>query len=309
MRSIFEFSSSGREIIPRFNIAPTTQIPVIRLREDGQRELIEMRWGLVPLWSRPGDKLPLLINARAETVSSKPAFREAFKSRRCIVPASGYYEWQKLPGGAKQPFYITRRDGLPIGFAGLWENAKEVHGTVAIVTTAASEETQQIHDRMPVILGKPDFARWLASEPLGKQEAGRLLASPPAGSLVAWAVSTRVNNVRHDDAGLINEIEPGESVDDRPFLSLRNWKASPCSRLFWGEQQAAVGNRRGGLYFLLHPKSPGLADEGELGFMKSVEAQFEKIVVAKAKGAGEQTANLAIDSFHLCAGQTGVVKA
>ena len=208
LEEYFEFSSSGREIIPRFNIAPTTQIPVIRLREDGQRELIEMRWGLVPLWSRPGDKQPLLINARAETVSSKPAFREAFKSRRCIVPASGYYEWQKLPGGPKQPFYITRRDGLPIGFAGLWENAKEVHGTVAIVTTAASEETQQIRDRMPVILGKPDFARWLASEPLGKQEAGRLLASPPAGSLVAWAVSTRVNNVRHDDAGLINEMSP-----------------------------------------------------------------------------------------------------
>ena len=148
LEEYFEFSFSGRQIIPRFNVAPTTQIPVIRLRQDGRSELIEMRWGLVPLWSRPEDKLLLMINARAETVSSTPAFREAFKRRRCIVPASGYYEWQKLPGGAKQPFYITRRDRQPIGFAGLWENAKEVHGTTAIVTTAASEETREIHDRM-----------------------------------------------------------------------------------------------------------------------------------------------------------------
>jgi putative SOS response-associated peptidase YedK len=161
---------------------------------------------LVPFWSRPWDKLALMINARAETLSSKPAFRDAFKSRRCIVPASGYYEWQKRPGGPKQPFYITRRDRQPIGFAGLWEKAKEVHGTAAIVTTTASEETEQIHDRMPVILEKPDFARWLASEPLATQEAQRLLAPPPAGSLIACEVSSRVNNVRNDEPGLIEEI-------------------------------------------------------------------------------------------------------
>jgi putative SOS response-associated peptidase YedK len=181
---------------------------VIRLREDGQRELIDMRWGLVPIWSKPGDNLPLMINARAESVSSKPAFRDAFKRRRCIVPASGYYEWQKLPGGAKQPFYISRSDGQPIGFAGLWENAKEEHGTAAIVTTAASEETQEIHDRMPVILEKPDFARWLVSEPLAREEAERLLAPSPPGSLVARPVSSRVNTVRNDDESLIEEISP-----------------------------------------------------------------------------------------------------
>jgi len=188
--------------------------------------LIDMRWGLVPIWSKPGDKLPVMINARAETVSSKPAFRDAFRRRRCIVPASGYYEWQKLLGGAKQPFYITRRNGQPIGFAGLWENAKEEHGTAAIVTTAASEETQEIHDRMPVILEKPDFARWLVSEPLATQEAHRLLAPPPAGSLIAWEVSSRVNNVRNDDPGLIEEISQASARDGFP---LRNSKASPCS--------------------------------------------------------------------------------
>jgi putative SOS response-associated peptidase YedK len=206
LAEFFEFSFSGHQILPRFNVTPTTQIPVIRLREDGQRELIEMRWGLVPFWSKPGDQLPLMINARAETLSDKPAFRDAFRHRRCIVPASGYYEWKKLPGGAKQPFYITRHDGLPIAFAGLWENAKVEHGTAAIVTTAASEETQQIHDRMPVILEKPDFPRWLAPEPLAMQEAERLLAPSPPGSLVARPVSSRVNDVHNDDADLIDEI-------------------------------------------------------------------------------------------------------
>ena len=210
LEEFFEFSFAGHQIIPpRFNVAPTTQIPVIWLDEDGKRQLIELKWGLVPFWSKPGDKLPLLINARAEPLSSKPAFRDAFKRRRCIVPASGYYEWQKRLGGPKQPFYITRRDGQPIGFAGLWENSKEKHGTSAIVTTAASEETQQIHDRMPVILEKPDFARWLASEPLATQEAQRLLATPPEGSLIAWKVSSRVNNVQNEDLGLIEEINPG----------------------------------------------------------------------------------------------------
>ena len=149
-----------------------------------------------------------MINARAESVSSKPAFGDAFKRRRCIVPASGYYEWQKLPGGAKQPFYISRSDGQPIGFAGLWENATQEHGTAAIVTTAASEETQEIHDRMPVILEKPDFARWLVSEPLAREEAERLLAPSPTGSLVARAVSSRVNTVRNDDESLIEQINP-----------------------------------------------------------------------------------------------------
>ena len=182
---------------------------MIRLREDGQRELIDVRWGLVPFWSKPGDQLPLLINARAETLSSKPAFRDAFQRRRCIVPASGYYEWQKLPGGAKQPFYITRRDGLPIAFAGLWEHAKQEHGSAAIVTTAASEETRQIHDRMPLILKKSDFPRWLASQPLTKQEAESLLMPSPAGSLVARPVSSRVNSARNDDASLIDEIQSG----------------------------------------------------------------------------------------------------
>jgi len=209
LKDFFEFSFAGHQIIPpRFNVAPTTQIPVIRLGEDGERELIQLRWGLVPFWSKPWDKLPLMINARAETLSSKPAFCDAFKSRRCIVPASGYYEWQKRPGGPKQPFYITRRDRQPIGFAGLWENAKEVHGTATIVTTAASEETQEIHDRMPVILEKPDFARWLVSEPLAREEAERLLAPSPPGSLVARPVSSRVNTVRNDDESLIEQISP-----------------------------------------------------------------------------------------------------
>ena len=126
--------------------------------------------------------------------------------------ASGYLV--ETSRWAKQPFYITRRDGLPIAFAGLWENAKELHGTAAIVTTAASEETQPIHDRMPVILEKPDFPRWLASQSLTKQEAESLLRPSPAGSLVARPVSSRVNNVRNDDASLIDEIQSSSGLID-----------------------------------------------------------------------------------------------
>src|SRR5882724_7322378 len=144
LEEFFEFSFSGHQIIPpRFNVAPTTQIPVIRLGGDGERELIQLRWGLVPFWSKPWDKLPLMINARAETLSSKPAFRDAFKRGRCIVPATGYYEWQKRPGAQSSPFTSPAANRQPIGFAGLWESAKEVHGTVAIVTTTASEETSK----------------------------------------------------------------------------------------------------------------------------------------------------------------------
>ena len=163
LEEYFEFSFTGHQIIPRFNIAPNAKIPVIRLREDGQRELIDMRWGLVPIWSKPGEKLPLMINARAEMVSSKPAFRDAFKRRRCIVPASGYYEWQKLPGGEKQPFY-----NQPQRWATHWVcwPLGECEGRARDRRhrdNSGSEETQEIHDRMPVILEKPDFARWLVS--------------------------------------------------------------------------------------------------------------------------------------------------
>jgi putative SOS response-associated peptidase YedK len=127
----------------RFNIAPTTGIAVIR-QEETARELVEMRWGLLPSWAKPDSKLPLMINARADTIASKPAFRSAFKTRRCIVPATGYFEWKKLPDGTKQPFYFTRDETF--AFAAIWEGE-----TVATITTEPNKEAAQVHNRMPVI--------------------------------------------------------------------------------------------------------------------------------------------------------------
>ncbi len=147
-----------------------------------------------------------LKQARIPRCVSTPALH---RSRQWILRVA------ETSGGAKQPFYITRRDGLPIAFAGLWENAKELLGTAAIVTTAASEETRQIHDRMPVIIEKPDFPRWLASQSLTKREAEKLFRPSPVGSLLTRPVSSRVNNVRNDDASLIDEIQ---SIQPQSFL-------------------------------------------------------------------------------------------
>ena len=207
LEEFFEFSFTGNQILPRFNIAPSTQIPVIRLREDGQRELIDVRWGLVPSWSRPGDQLPLLINARAETLSSKPRSAMRFNVGAASFLPVDTTSGRNFPVVQSSPFTSSVAMGSPSRLLVFGRDAKELYGTAAIVTTAASVETQPIHDRMPVILEKPDFQRWLASQSLTKQEAENLLRPSPAGSLVARPVSSRVNNVRNDDASLIDEIQ------------------------------------------------------------------------------------------------------
>lgn len=203
--SFFEINDIRIPWKPNYNVAPTTQIPVIRSEDDGMRELIEMRWGLIPFWSKPDAKLPMMINARAETVSSKPSYRSAFKSRRCLVPASGYYEWKKLAGGTKQPFYFQRSDGHSIAFAGIWDGA-----TVATITTTPNEEAAPVHDRMPVILEKENFARFLNPEPLSEEEQKRLLAPSPNGTLVTWPVDRAVGNVRNNDRALIDPLPKQE---------------------------------------------------------------------------------------------------
>src|SRR5262245_58635019 len=137
---------------PRYNIAPTQPVPVVRAPA-GARELTTLRWGLPASW--PGAP-PALINARAESAADKPTFRDAFRRRRCLVPFSGFYEWQKLPGGRKQPFLFRRPDGAPFAVAGLWER-----DACALLTTAADAVVAPVHDRMPLILARADFARWL----------------------------------------------------------------------------------------------------------------------------------------------------
>ena len=216
----------GDEPRPRYNIGPTTDNPVVRIRAGGDgaghRQIELLHWGLVPSWAKDPSVGNRMFNARAESVSDKPAFRRALDRRRCLVPASGFFEWQKVPGtGAKpqkspkQPFYITPRDGSVMAFAGLWEywkkagaDAPEAVVSYTILTTEAVGQMQAIHDRMPLILPAADWDTWL-DESLDGDAVARLL-EPPSPDLVAQLefrpVDQRVGNVRNDDAAILEPI-------------------------------------------------------------------------------------------------------
>jgi putative SOS response-associated peptidase YedK len=189
----------------RYNIAPTQEAPVIRLA-DGNRELAMLRWGLVPSWAKDlavGNKM---INARAESVAEKPAFRQALEKRRCIVPATGFYEWTGAPG-QKQPHAVTFPDQPVFAFAGLWERWKDASGkpveTFAIVTTDANETVASIHDRMPVIIPVEQADQWLQAE---TAEAVKLLA-PHAGATTIRAVTRRMSDPRAEGPECLDDAE------------------------------------------------------------------------------------------------------
>ena len=187
------------DLPPRYNIAPTQSVPVIREASDGSRRLSMMRWGLVPSWAKDiGDGL---INARSETINEKPSFRQAFRQRRCIVVASGFYEWSRVEG-KKVPHYVKMRDGGPMPFAGIWEAWCSPDGQVmescAILTTSANAAVAPIHDRMPVILHPDELGLWLDRQVLDAERLTTLFAPYPAGKLEAYQVSMLVNNVAHD---------------------------------------------------------------------------------------------------------------
>jgi putative SOS response-associated peptidase YedK len=224
-----EFSQIPRELVPRWNIAPTQIVPIVRNQpgrelkivrqgEGGERELVTVRWGLIPAWAKDPAIGNRMINARAEGVADKPAFRSAFRSRRCIVPASGFFEWQRQGRGPKQPYLIRRRDGLPIGFAGLWESWQdratgEVVETCTIITCEPNELMAELHNRMPVILDPADYERWLDPSMPGAEE---LLRPCPAEWLGAVPVSTRVNSPANDDESIIQP--EGEPLGAQPAL-------------------------------------------------------------------------------------------
>jgi len=195
----------------RYNIAPTQPVAVVRADpQSGERELALLRWGLVPAWSKDPQTLPLLINARSETVAAKPAFRAALRYRRCLVPADGFYEWQRV-GPEKRPFHIRRQDGAPFAFAGLWEHWQGEDGseleTCVLLTTTANELMRPIHDRMPVILDPPDFDLWL--DPAVQEVAlvQPLLRPYPAEAMIAFPVSPLVNNARNDSQQCVLPLE------------------------------------------------------------------------------------------------------
>ena len=196
-----------RNLAPRFNISPTSQIEVIRRTNHG-RELVPMRWGLVPSWwKKPLSELAAAFNARAETVAVKPMFRSAFKSRRCIIPASGFYEWTVLRS-AKMPHYFSSPSGAPLAFVGLWESWRDPESgetllSATIIVGSANKWMSRFHGRMPVILDWRDAGAWIAGDdPLAHLRTAR------ADALQAWIVSMRVNKagVGDDDATLIEPI-------------------------------------------------------------------------------------------------------
>lgn len=191
---------------PRWNIAPGSAIPVVRLAPAGQRVLDLLRWGLVPHWAKDARLGQRLTNARAETVAEKPAFRDAFRRRRCLIPADGFYEWNTLDQG-KQPYYISLRSGQPMAFGGLWEVWRAPDGSVlstcAIVTTGANGLMATIHDRMPLIIAPEHWQTWLSAP---AHAALSLCAPYPAEHMQAWPVHPRVNKPVEDGPELIEPI-------------------------------------------------------------------------------------------------------
>jgi putative SOS response-associated peptidase YedK len=202
---------------PSWNVAPTNDVYAV-LEDGGVRHLDAFHWGLVPSWAKDPKIGNRMINARAETLGEKAAFKAAFKRRRCIVPADGFYEWQKVPGQkAKVPHHITRADGEPLAFAGLWEvwrgpeRDQEPLRSVTIVTTAANETMAPIHDRMPVILPESAWGSWLDREDDDLATLGKLLVPAPKALLTMHPVSTEVNNVRNKGPHLVDPVEPAEA--------------------------------------------------------------------------------------------------
>jgi putative SOS response-associated peptidase YedK len=239
------------------------------------RELRVVRWGLVPSWAKDISIGSRLINARSETVSEKPAFRRAFERRRCLLPADGYYEWQRPPGAAgvarastaKQPFYISRSDGGPLAFAGLyelWRDSAFPDGdpdawlwTAAIITTTAPDELGAIHDRMPMVIKPGSWHDWLdpANSDVGDLRA--LLAPAAARGLISFPVSRAVNSVRNNGPELIEPVdlaEPGESAGTGPTRAEPN---GPGATSPLGPSAARAARRRGGASSGLPGSEPG----------------------------------------------------
>lgn len=228
LRDLFGISERPN-LAASYNVAPTHKVATVRVGDDGGRHFAWLAWGLVPSWAKEAATSGPLINARGETVASKPSFRDAFRKRRCLIAADGFYEWKtENPGAPKQPYRITLADEGLFAFAGIWERwenpspeSSDVSAleTCAIVTTHAAPSISHIHHRMPVILNTVEHETWLKAAP----DKTQALIRPYEGGLTAHPVSTRVNAVRNDDAELLTPISIGDfpesSKDRRPISS------------------------------------------------------------------------------------------
>lgn len=201
---------------PRYNICPTQPVACIRQVNDSRRETAMLRWGLVPFWSKELKIGARMINARSETVTTKPAFRAAFRARRCLIVADGFYEWKKT-GKTKQPYYISRNDRQPFFMAGLWESwqnknkagddSAQAVETCSVLTTEANPLMQPLHDRMPVILEPPKVDIWLDNQFEDRNQLQKLLVPYAANEFQTWPVSTRVNKPGNDHPDCIEPIK------------------------------------------------------------------------------------------------------
>ena len=206
----FPWVSNLQGIAPRYNIAPTQPVAVIP--NDGKDKLDFFTWGLVPSWAKDPQIGSRMINARGETLAEKPSFRNAYRRRRCLILADGFYEWQKQPGSsAKTPVYIKLLDGSLFAFAGLWEIWQSPDGSeirsCAIITTEPNELVKPIHDRMPVILSPQSYSAWLASAERNPEEIQPLLRPYPANLMTAFPVSRQVNSPANDSPDLIKPVK------------------------------------------------------------------------------------------------------
>ncbi|HNS49765.1 MAG TPA: SOS response-associated peptidase [Anaerolineae bacterium] len=213
--ALVQFNLPGLPALePRYNIAPTQPVAVVRMAaQDASRELVLLKWGLIPYWAKDPSLGARLINARCETVAQKPAFRDAFRKRRCLVVADGFFEWQKQNGG-KQPFYIRLREGGLFGMAGLWEAWRGAEGVIescTLITTNANDLMRPIHDRMPVILEPRDYDLWLERGLRQGELLLPLLRPLPSEEMIAYPVSRRVNSPENDDPHCIEPLVHGQS--------------------------------------------------------------------------------------------------
>jgi len=195
-------SSTGHG--PHYNIAPSAIVPVIRQSPQGQRVADLLRWGLIPNWSKDPMIGARLNNARAESITEKPSFRSAYRQRRCLIPANGFYEWQEVPGEKKQPWYIHLKSDMPMAMGGLWESWIDPLGaivrTFCVITTSASDVMQPIHERMPVIIPKDHWATWLDPK---RFDVEAMLAPYDTAVMEAWPVSRRVSRASEEGEELI----------------------------------------------------------------------------------------------------------
>lgn len=233
----FDAADNTEDLAPPVdhNVAPTKNVVTVVERhprdsggavladEPAQRQLRVMRWGLIPFWAKDKAIGSKMINTRAETASTKPAFRKALKRHRCLLPADGWYEWQRLggPKGTKQPFYMTSGDGSSLAFAGIWETWRdpkadedEVTITCSVLTVDAVGPLTDIHDRMPLVLPKESWQRWLDPD---NEDVSGMLEPPPlelVDALELWPVSDRVNNVRNNGPELLERVDPVQELDE-----------------------------------------------------------------------------------------------